>query len=92
LLRAMRYVKARCSGVYPVSGVRAGRIPSGRRSLHNTGNALDFHANSYSCAYAALRAHGWKGGMSRDGVRCNHIHISYGGRRKEPYRFRHTRC
>ena len=93
LMSAYRYVKARCAGVRVVSGVRRTRIRgSRRRSLHWTGNALDFRASSYRCAYRALRRYGWRYGMSRDGSRCRHIHISYGGRHRERNGFRHRYC
>lgn len=92
LVRVMYYVSRRCSGVYAVSGIRRTRIPGGKRSLHATGNALDFHANSYPCAYRALRSYGWKDGMSRDGKRCNHIHISLPGSHRERNGFRHKWC
>ncbi len=93
LIQAYRYVQSRCRGVYPVSGVRRTRIAgSKRRSLHWTGNALDFHANNYGCAYRALRKYGWRYGMSRDGYRCRHIHISYGGAHRERNGFKHRRC
>ncbi len=92
LVNTMRYVRARCSGVRAVSGVRNTRTPAGRISLHATGHALDFRANSYKCAYRALKSAGWRSGMSRDGVRCRHIHISHGGRYREPHGFRHRRC
>ncbi len=87
------YVRARCKGIRVVSAVRRTYISgSRRRSLHWSGNALDFRASSYRCAYAALRSYGWKGGWARDGVRCRHIHISYGGRWREPAGFRHRSC
>lgn len=92
LLAVYSYVKARCTGVRVVSGVRRTYIRRGKRSLHWTGNALDFRANNYRCAYRALKRYGWKYGMSRDGVRCRHIHISYGGKFREPNGFRHRRC
>lgn len=93
LTSAVRYVAARCSGVRVISGVRKTRIAgSRRRSLHWTGNAVDFRADSYSCAYRALKKYGWRSGMSRDGSRCRHIHISFGGRFREPNGFRHRRC
>ncbi len=92
LKSAFKYVRSRCKGVRAVSGVRKTYIGRGRRSLHWSGNALDFRSSSYRCAYAALRSYGWKGGWSRDGVRCRHIHISYGGGRREPRGFRHRRC
>jgi len=91
LKAAYGYVKSRCRGVRSVSGVRRTYIGR-RRSLHWSGNALDFRASNYGCAYRALKAYGWKGGWSRDGVRCRHIHISYGGGRREPRGFRHRRC
>lgn len=92
---AYKYVSRKCRGVRVVSGVRRTYVRGGRRglrSLHWTGNALDFRASSYRCAYAALRSYGWRYGMSRDGSRCRHIHISYGGPRRERNGFRHYRC
>ncbi len=93
LLSAYKYVGSRCKGVRIVSGVRK-TLVSGtrRRSKHWAGNALDFKAGSYKCAYAALRSYGWKGGWSRDAKKCRHIHISFGGKRREPAGFRHRRC
>lgn len=91
--QAFRFVSARCAGTSVVSGVRRTYIAgSRRRSLHWTGNALDFRASNYNCAYRALRAYGWRWGMSRDAWRCRHIHISYGGRHREPHGFRHRYC
>lgn len=95
LISAYRYVGSRCKGTRIVSGVRKTRVRGYRRyrrSLHWTGNALDFRSSSYKCAYAALASYGWKSGWSRDGVRCRHIHISYGGKKSEPSGFRHRRC
>jgi hypothetical protein len=93
LRSAFRYVQKRCRGTRAVSGRRRTYVSgTRRRSLHWNGNALDFRTKSYRCAYSALRKYGWKHGMSRDGVRCRHIHISYGGRRREPRGFRHRRC
>lgn len=95
LTSVYRYIKARCAGVRIVSGVRRTYVSGYKRrikSLHWTGNALDFRASSYRCAYAALKKYGWSGGWSRDGPRCRHIHISFGGHRREPSGFRHRRC
>lgn len=92
LLKAVNYVAKSCKGVKIVSGVRRTYIRRGKRSLHWTGNAVDFRVRSYRCAYAALKRYKWKGGWSRDGPRCRHIHISYGGRFREPRGFRHRRC
>lgn len=93
LMSAYHYVKARCAGVRVVSGVRRTYIRGTRtRSLHWYGRALDFKSSNYRCAYRALKRYGWKWGMSRDGARCRHIHISYGSRRREPNGFRHRRC
>ena len=95
LMSAYKYVGSRCKGVQVVSGVRRTYVRGYRRrvrSLHWTGNALDFRASSYKCAYRALKRYGWRYGMSRDGSRCGHIHISYGGRRSERNGFRHRRC
>ena len=92
---AYRHVRRKCRGVRVVSGVRRTYVRGYRRrirSLHWSGNALDFRASSYRCAYAALRSYGWRHGMSRDGSRCRHIHISYGGPRRERNGFRHYRC
>ena len=90
-----RHVASRCRGVRVVSGVRRTYVRGYRRrirSLHWSGNALDFRADNYACAYRALKSYGWKWGMSADSLRCGHIHISYGGHRREPRGFRHRRC
>lgn len=95
LLSAYRYVGSKCKGVRIVSGVRKTFVRGYKRrvrSLHWTGNAIDFRASSYKCAYQALRSYGWKWGMSRDARRCRHVHLSFGGKRREPSGFRHRRC
>ncbi|RMF00180.1 MAG: hypothetical protein D6773_11900 [Alphaproteobacteria bacterium] len=94
-MAAYAHVAKRCAGARIVSGVRKTYVRGYSRrvrSLHWSGHALDFSVHNYRCAYRALESYGWRWGLSIDGPRCRHIHISYGGKRREPNGFRHRRC
>lgn len=76
---ALNTVQSYCSGFRINSHFRPGAKVAGthRTSLHASGRAVDFHVNNWACAYNVLRS--WRGGLSMDAPRVNHIHISAGG-------------
>lgn len=83
-------VERACPGMHPVSTYRPRAIVRGthERSLHATRQAADISGGSYGCAYRVLR--GFPGGVSTDGSRMHHIHLSYApGSREWGRRFVH---
>ncbi len=84
---AVDRVRAACGPVAVLSTLRPGaRIPGGGVSLHAACQAVDFRPRSYACAYRVLAD--WPYGLSVDGPRVAHIHLSAPGLRNEG-RFRH---
>lgn len=90
LVAKVQEIQAAC-GSRVISAMRYGRRAivrgSGRRSLHESGRAVDVAGNP-TCIYARL--HGWPGGYSVDYRRVAHVHISWSpGGREWGARFTH---
>lgn len=86
---ALAQVRAACGPVAVISTLRPhARIPTGHRSLHAACRAADFRVSNYACAYRALAS--WRYGLSLDGARMRHIHISAPGLRNEGRFYHHS--
>lgn len=86
---ALDHVRASCGAITVLSTLRPhARVPTGHVSLHAACQAADFSVKNYACAYAALAD--WRFGLSLDGPRMRHIHISAPGLRNEGQFYHHA--